>query len=391
MRRTRLRAAASTNFATALDLRSVVLMDAEEHAWGVSRALGHVPALDGVRGVAILLVVGRHYKQTIPGGGLGVDLFFVLSGFLITALLLRERATTGRVSLRGFYRRRAFRLLPALFTLLAFYVGCAAAAGHFGADTPDTAYRAAGLAATYSLNVPLAAGMDGGSISHLWSLALEEQFYLLWPLLLLVLIARRTRPHVIVGLLVAAAAAVMTHRWGIADTASSRRLWVSPDMHADALLLGCAAAVVYTHQLWRRHLTFAATAALPAAAAVVAVYAREDRSLYGWPLALFMVCSAVVVLAVASDPRSPLARVLSFRPLAAIGIVSYGLYLWHFPIFMLLGPNPAALVLAVLVTILSYRYVERPFLRRKRVTSPASAERPWLARTAAIVQNASNA
>src|SRR5438034_9431725 len=98
------------------------------------RQLGAVSALNGVRGVAVLLVVGRHYNNTLPGGGLGVDLFFVLSGFLITALLLGERARTGMVSLRAFYWRRGLRLLPALLGLLGVYLAFVIGVGHFGSD-----------------------------------------------------------------------------------------------------------------------------------------------------------------------------------------------------------------------------------------------------------------
>src|SRR5258707_14914511 len=154
----------------------------------MSARLGYVPALDGLRGVAILLVLGRHAFTTPVGGGYGVDLFFVLSGFLITALLLEERDKTGQVSLNGFYRRRARRLFPALAVMLTAFIAI-----EIVKDRAAEGFRTTLWGAFYTTNIaqawfPHLIGRP--PVSVLWSLAQEEQFYLLVPLALLLLLPR---------------------------------------------------------------------------------------------------------------------------------------------------------------------------------------------------------
>src|SRR5438874_2564773 len=149
-----------------------------------ARSLGYQPALDGLRAVAVLAVFGFHATSSgVPGGYVGVDLFFVLSGFLITSLLLEERVRTGRVRLSWFYARRFLRLAPALVALLLCYVLCY---GLWKGDRWPTALKSAGLAAVYLSNWARSLGVnDMGWVGHTWSLSVEEQFYLLWPPLLL--------------------------------------------------------------------------------------------------------------------------------------------------------------------------------------------------------------
>ena len=150
---------------------------------------GHVPALDGVRGIAIAAVVGFHFFDTPSGGGIGVDLFFVLSGFLITTLLLEEQSTTGRISLVEFYKRRGRRLLPGLGALLA-----AAAAVLLTGGSSVVSPRSLIGGAFYVTNIIDAFHPIHGALQHLWTLAEEEQFYLLWPIVLLWLLRRRVSP-----------------------------------------------------------------------------------------------------------------------------------------------------------------------------------------------------
>src|SRR5262249_25897924 len=147
----------------------------------VGERLGYRPALDGVRALAITGVVLAHAYRWPPGGGFGVDLFFVLSGFLITTLLLEEHAAHGRISLVDFYRRRAFRLLPALYTLLLVYLAIVVVRGEF---TEWFRPLSALAAFFYATNLVEATGWGiDGPVRHLWSLAAEEQFYFVWPLL----------------------------------------------------------------------------------------------------------------------------------------------------------------------------------------------------------------
>lgn len=214
----------------------------------VTTRLGYVPALDGLRGVAILLVIGNHYFLIPPGGGsTGVGLFFVLSGFLITTLLLEEHAQTGRIRLRAFYLRRARRLVPALAAMLAGYLVGAVIQGRV-----HVAVRAAAAAAFYTANIsqaywPHLIGRE--PIGPLWSLAEEEQFYLLWSALLVLLLALAVRRRsVTLGLGVAISAICAERFWLFAGHANNQRMYTSPESAADGILAGVLLAFV----LWRR-------------------------------------------------------------------------------------------------------------------------------------------
>src|SRR5438093_1585780 len=157
-----------------------------------ARRLGYRPALDGVRGIAIAIVVAFHAFGWPAAGTLGVDLFFVLSGFLITTLLLEEHARSGRIGIRAFYLRRARRLLPALFALLVPFLLIALAAVVFRGSSPSALFLGLGAALTYTSNIVVAADPSAvpAALIHLWSLGAEEQFYIVWPLLLVVLMRR---------------------------------------------------------------------------------------------------------------------------------------------------------------------------------------------------------
>ncbi len=212
------------------------------------RALGHVPALDGLRGIAIALVLSVHVgDEFLPGGRLGVDLFFVLSGFLITSLLVTEWHATNAISLRAFYRRRALRLFPALFTMLGVYVLVASALGLSGRGDLGSSLTAAGLGAFYVYN--LAAGYFGfmsDGLGHLWSLGQEEQFYVLWPPVLLLALRRRARPRSLIAGLWALIVALLAWRvWLVFGGASGARLY-TPDTHSDPILIGCLAGLLYS-------------------------------------------------------------------------------------------------------------------------------------------------
>jgi hypothetical protein len=203
------------------------------------KRLGYAPALDGLRGVAIALVM-LHHADVLPGGYIGVDVFFVLSGFLITTLLLEERAAQGRISLRGFYRRRARRILPALITLLLGYLVVVALAGGSG-------IRAVALGGFFTGNAvqafanPNPLAQNGLGLAHLWSLAEEEQFYLLWPVVLILL--ARTR-RLIPALATILAVALVWRGVLAAEGASFYRIYYGPDTHADGLLAGALLAAL---------------------------------------------------------------------------------------------------------------------------------------------------
>jgi peptidoglycan/LPS O-acetylase OafA/YrhL len=334
------------------------------------RKLGYRPELDGVRGIAIALVVAMHAGNFTPGldrgwlrgGALGVDLFFVLSGFLITSLLLSEWDRSATVSLRDFYRRRARRLLPAL---LAF-VGLAALAAI--AVAPSRALDVLVLTvvrASYAANFFVAfspAGVGFG-FAHLWSLAQEEQFYFLWPPLLLFLLRRRARPRHLLLVLGAAILAVNVQRWLlVSGGAGWARLWYAPDTHCDAIVFGCAAAVIWTHQMVRIPKAVAVAAAV-VVVPIVAGFRAYDTGLYPIALPLFAAASSILLVTLLDHRDTAVARLVAARPLRAAGKISYGLYLWHFTMLDFFGL--IGLPLGIAACIVSYRYVEQPFLRRR--------------------------
>jgi peptidoglycan/LPS O-acetylase OafA/YrhL len=347
------------------------------------KRLGYKPALDGLRGLAILGVLFRHAFHVPLGGGFGVDLFFVLSGFLITTLLLEERERTGRISFREFYRRRALRLLPALVTmLLAFVVvDLARAALERRSDVLVDGMRALGLSAFYTAN--FVAAFHRSALSHLpigqlWSLAEEEQFYLLWPLALIVLLRGGLRRRGVMAVLWILIGAVVVERFALTAThASPDRLYYGPDTHSDGLLLGCLVAS------WLRkpsRLALDRTLGF-AALAVLAAVAYDPFFEFAVVAVVVTMASAALVTTVVAQPDGLVARAASIRPLVLIGRISYGLYLWQGLTLWTVGPAHRWLgvFLAFVMAGLSYRYVEQPFLRRKRrraERTPATSSPP---------------
>ena len=355
----------------------------------MERRLGHRPALDGIRGVAIAAVVAQHAFGIPSAGYLGVDLFFVLSGFLITTLLLEEHAEHGVISLRAFYRRRALRLLPALLVaisvLLLVELGLAATGrGHLRREATGALFGVAYITdlarlRASAINVP-------GTLGHLWSLAVEEQFYVLWPLALVLLRAHRRRTQLV--LLVALALTIFQQLRLVAAGAPYQRLAFAPDTRGSSILIGCLAAF-----LWTRRRPLVVGPRVGACAFILLplmLFPSFVRLEFAGPLVLFGLAAAIVVLR-ALEPGSDEGRLLGSRPLVALGQISYGLYLWHPLVLHAFGAPPrgfsargvAGVAGAILVAAASRRVVELPFLRRKRrvdvalpLPLPAPAERP---------------
>lgn len=357
----------------------------------------HVPALDGLRGLAVIAVLLFHAGH-LAGGYLGVDLFFVLSGFLITRLLLAESERDGTIRLGSFWARRARRLLPALLVVLVAVTAYAAVALD-GSDL-ERVRRDALATLVYLANwEALAAGRDYWSLfaepsplEHMWSLAIEEQFYVLWPLVVLgVLRWRRSPAAVLVVSLVGAAASAA---WAMAlhsPGGDGARSYLGTDTRASAILLGAALAAWVA---WRgapgtdprsagRWEVAGWGGAALLAVAWTALSGTNDLLWRGGLLTAGL--AAAVVIAAATRPRpGPLARALSWSPLRAAGLVSYGLYLWHWPVYVVLDADrtgladPALTVVRVTVSVAlavaSYVLVERPVRRGAiRVAAPAFA------------------
>jgi peptidoglycan/LPS O-acetylase OafA/YrhL len=344
--------------------------------------LGYRPALDGVRGIAILLVIAWHAYDRPSGGFLGVDLFFVLSGFLITSLLLQEWDLRGGISLPHFYFRRALRLLPALVVVVASYVLLSVASYVHGTPKASdgselrNALEGAFFGVLYISNIVQATGhLVPGGIGHLWSLATEEQFYLLWPLALYGALRCGARSRGLALGLAVVIALLFIHRLELVlGGAPQGRLYFGPDNTFDVILIGCLAGIWFSYGLPRAlaHksvLRAGGWLGLLVVSSLVAFSTLWQRPLYGGLLSLYAVAAALVLLSVVLESDSWIARSLSFRPLVFVGQISYGLYLWHAMIFF--GPQPhlprsLEIALAFVFAIASYYGVERFFLRRKR-------------------------
>lgn len=341
----------------------------------VGPALGRVPALDGLRGVAIALVVWLHTMAVLVpssawhlfGGALGVDIFFVLSGFLITTLLL-QGADEGRGRLKRFYQRRAARLLPAL---AAFLVVHAVAAMVVGWSRRAEAVTIVG-AMTFTSNWMPAIGQHVAIASlPLWSLAVEEQFYLLWPATLILLVRLR-RPWATVGLAVVGVAvwrAVLTVAYGSGYPVVYQRT----DTRLDSLLIGALLALLHQSG-WapsRKLVNIGgAVGALVVAFWVVNPTPTPNALFYGG-YTLVALGTAAVILAIVRGGDTIAVRALSWRPLIGLGRISYSLYLWHYLVFVLVAKVvhdtvmrvAAAYLLAVGCAVASYAGIEQPVLR----------------------------
>jgi peptidoglycan/LPS O-acetylase OafA/YrhL len=341
--------------------------------------LGYVPALDGLRGVAIALVLADHVGW-LPGGFLGVDVFFVLSGFLITTLLLDEWERGNRIALRSFYLRRARRLLPALVALLLL-LGIFALLDAASGKTSAAAEIAKGIAVClfYVANFWRTTGHSLASpLQQMWSLAEEEQFYILWPPLLIVALRLRVRLGGLAVSLAAAAVAVMVWR---AHLGSPGPNFFSPETRCDPLLIGCLLGVLRQSGTLPRVSTMVATIAGAALAADIWFASSEWGSWgfttrLGFPIAAL--ATAVLIVAVLDDS----ARLLRFSPIVRLGVISYSLYVWHVLVLVSFdgaaGPRnlirSAAILVSIAIAWLSYRYIEQPFRKRRRVSrAPASA------------------
>ena len=333
--------------------------------------LGYRPALDGVRALAIAPVVTLHAFGWPRNGSLGVEMFFVLSGFLITSLLLEERDATGSISLFAFYRRRAARLVPGLVLMLAVYAIVAQ-----GAHTWALVF---GLTYTSNIATLVDANAMPWSLGHLWSLAQEEQFYLLWPPLLLLLLAR-LRPALLPRALGILVVALVIERLSlVAAGAGVQRIYFAPDTHAEPILIGCLFGALYSRWSPAAARSWGGPAAL--FAVVGSVLASQWTSLLS-PLSpirtvFFLVCG-FLILAVAQG--EVLVRPLGNRVMTFIGQISYSLYLWHVPVLAAAGAtvfdhrpgrSVAAILVALAIASASFFYVEQPLRRRWRDPRPA--------------------
>lgn len=341
--------------------------------------------LDGLRGIAVLAVIAYHLGQNglTPAGFLGVDMFFVISGFIITALLLREHAGSGRIDLRAFYLRRARRLLPPAFAMIAVVAVLAPALApatvpRLMEDIPAALVYASNWWQIVSQQSYFETFGSPPLLQHLWSLAVEEQYYIAWPLLAWGALRLGGRRALAALALAVALASTGWMAWlyaTVVDGGDPSRVYLGSDTHLMGLGIGSALAALWNP--WRAPLPAPAqraagvTGLLALGLLLLAVQFTHEGLpfVYQGGLLLAAVLTALAIVG-AAQPRSWLARVMATRPLQWTGSRSFSLYLWHWPVFVLMkdgGPSthPLLLALAMLgVTAaaaeLSYRLVETP-------------------------------
>jgi peptidoglycan/LPS O-acetylase OafA/YrhL len=323
------------------------------------------PALDGIRALAITEVIARHvFSSTTLGWGIGVEVFFTLTGYLITQILLQQIQISGSIDLKRFYVNRALRLMPALWTLLLALLIPFLFAHHWRSLMESWA-----MAATYLMNFNRAfAWWPETFLGHTWSLAEQEQFYFIWPVVLL-LIRKRYMTRFIIALL---AAAFLWRFYLLDHGATIARVFNGLDTHLDSILVGSGLALISVPAQIKRYICAAwfVWPALLALSCFSLPYASKAVQLFGSPL-IGLVAACLIV---ATD-HPVLHRILTVGPLIFIGRISYALYLWHYPLMVMAVQKFALKGIALLVPVtiafllatLSYFTIEayaRTFKRR---------------------------
>jgi peptidoglycan/LPS O-acetylase OafA/YrhL len=374
----------------------------------VSFRLGYRPELDGVRAIAVMMVVAVHMMIPGLGGGyVALDVFFVLSGFLITALLLEEWGERGRIAVGRFYLRRALRILPG--SMLMLLLVSVYAVFTLAPEAALDIRKGALYASLYIMNWAWAAGWTGLSVvTHTWSLSLEEQFYIVWPLLLVGILslpgARKWKMWTVGALFLLSIAARIWMTMDIETFFRSKVLLIS---RSDGLFAGCLIAMLFcwkvipTGQRVLVAVSRVGSIAGLSYLAYIVVRPLHDSVYTPHGITSFTLAAALILIALLCSPSGRVHRFLGSSPLRWVGRRSYGIYLWHFPMVGLplgpLGLPPAAptvadapelavrLLLTLIVAGVSYRFVELPALRlrnRWKEGNAVSAEVP--AQTVAV-------
>lgn len=322
------------------------------------------PAFDGLRAIAIIFIFLDHaWESTFPGAWAGVDIFFVLSGYLITMLLANELSETGQIDYRNFYIRRILRLWPA-FAVFLFVVVLKISLS----EGPKTgAFEAVAVSAVYLMNWSRAfVWWEQYKLGHTWSLAMEEQFYLLWPVLLSLIFARHAIRYII-GLITV----MVTWRCFLAlNGADAERTYNGFDTHGDALLIGCLLALL-VRRIPETTADLSKMWPLASAGLLAVLFLLPHRTVFAQTAGLSIAALLTAVLIAGLRRETPLKSLLSIRPLVYTGKISYGFYLWHYPIVLGLSQygivgKMSALVISFGLASASYHWIELPFLTLKR-------------------------
>ncbi len=357
----------------------------------VKRNQRYMPGLDGLRAIAVLAVIAFHLEfGWAPGGLLGVGIFFTLSGYLITDILLSQLSQIGRIKLGSFWLARARRLLPALFVMLVIVIAWVTVFG----PAQTQSFRDSVVSSVFYFNnwqqilgdVSYFARFEApGPLNHLWSLAVEEQFYILWPFLLLLgtklvkelPLPSGVRPRLAVLTLALAFASVILMAVLYHPNVDPSRVYYGTDTRASELLFGAALAMVWPSRKLSRRITPQARNTLDLLggvgllAIVIMIWQTSELSPFLYRGGFVVLSIAVVlVLMAATHPACRLGVLLGVRPLRWVGVRSYGIYLWHAPIIVLTNPNDhpgpsvtrAVLQVAAIfaVSALSWKFIEEP-------------------------------
>ena len=346
--------------------------------------MGYEPSLDGIRAFSVIAVMLYHADIAwLPGGFLGVEVFFVVSGFLITSLLIEEHESTRRIDLKQFWIRRARRLLPALFVMLSATAVCVAffakdSAPDFRRDVLPSLGYFSNWWQIYAVDTPYFAASSLPVLRHLWSLAVEEQWYLIWPLLFTVVFgAKWMRPRISGALLITCSAAIMfttALRFVQDNETRTNFLYLSTITRSSGLLLGAAVAMLWrpwrknsVPSWWRSSISDAfAITSIAVIGVLMATVHVADQRLYQGGLAATTVASAVIVAVVMRPNGLFVKKFFSQDLFVEIGRRSYGLYLWHWPIFVVAHARDSsnrlavALALTIIINEFVYQFVEIP-------------------------------
>jgi peptidoglycan/LPS O-acetylase OafA/YrhL len=342
---------------------------------------GRARQLDGLRAVAITLVVAYHLGVPFAWGGfLGVDTFFVLSGYLITTIIRREQIRTGRIRLGRFWIRRALRLYPALIAL-AIGVALISVFTNVTGDFGPAAAIAALLSYTSNIVISIT-GLHLGNLDVTWSLAMEEQFYIVWPSALIVLAAIGLRRRLLIAVTAAASLAslaLLALFFSPAPDGQTAVVYYWPQARAGELLVGCVVAVILEHAGTRNAVRRFATPLT--GVGLLGILSLVVAMPHDWPQLRWVtgglvpaaaVLSALLIAGLSQSETTPVSRLLALRPFVWVGLLSYSIYLWHSTLFHLVLHDHGgivwkfiALVEAVGIAAASYHFVERPFLRLK--------------------------
>ncbi len=329
----------------------------------------HNPALDGIRALSVCAVMAFHIsRDVLPGGFVGVDVFFVLSGFLITGMLFDEVGKTGTIDLWRFYLRRIMRLWPALLLVLVVFLALAPFLFVDGTSEPNVEVL---LSVLYLTDYSKAFWDTPTYLIHTWSLSVEEHFYLVWPIVVLA-VARFCPRH---ALMVFWAAFIAASAWRILDMeigGDMKATYYRFDTRLSGLILGAAIAVLP----WRPGPRSASAIGFVSLAALAWSFATLNRTTEDslmLPAVLVDLAAAGLVLSVMAPAATLLARLLSWRPVAYVGLISYPLYLWHYLVVRAMRDydDPwltaaATVVIGGLLAVLTYELVEKP-LRKWRL------------------------